>query len=81
VSPTSFIDYSPNQTYGYIRYKDADSAKIAENYFSRKKVIQVNGLDVSGTLFTTLKKKFEEDGNFQLIHDYEIIRLRILTGK
>jgi len=79
VSPTSFIDYSPNQTYGYIRYKDADSAKIAENYFSRKKVIQVNGLDVSGTLFTTLKKKFEEDGDFQLIHDYEIIRLRILT--
>jgi len=80
VSATSFIDYSPNQTYGYIRYKDSNSAKIAENYFTRKKVIQVNGLDVSGTLFTTLKKKFEEDGNFQLIHDYEIIRLRILTG-
>ncbi|ORX42029.1 hypothetical protein BCR36DRAFT_308885 [Piromyces finnis] len=74
-----FRDYSPHQTYGYIRYKDASSAKIAENYFSRKKVIQVNGLDVSGTLFTTLKKKFEEEGKYQLIHDYEIIRLRILT--
>eukprot|EP00833_Pecoramyces_ruminatium_P001447 jgi/Orpsp1_1/1175479/evm.model.c7180000054048.2 len=78
VSTTSFIDYSPNQTTGYIRYKDATSAKIAENFFTRKKVIQVNGLDVSGTLFSTLKKKFEEEGNFQLIHDYEIIRLRIL---
>jgi len=80
VSSTSFIHYSPNQTYGYIRYKNANCAKIAESYFSRKKVIQVNGLDVSGTLFTTLKKKFEEEGNYQLIHDYEIIRLRILAG-
>ncbi|ORY82750.1 hypothetical protein LY90DRAFT_663926 [Neocallimastix californiae] len=80
VSTTSFIDYSPNQTTGYIRYKDANSAKIAESYFSRKKVIQVNGLDVSGTLFSTLKKKFEEEGNFELIHDYEVIRLKILEG-
>lgn len=81
ISPTAFIDYTQNNTYGYIRFKDQNGASLAENYFSRESIIQVNENDL-GVMYSILMKKLEMeyDNPHEKMREYDFIRLRILKG-